>query len=74
MSPSTFEEKLARLEEIVTAVNSGELQLDDAMSRFEEGVRLIRELNASLTEARGRITQFMESLSQEVPLDEPDDS
>ena len=74
MSPTTFEEKLARLEDIVTAVNSGELQLDEAMARFEEGVKLIRELNASLTEARGRITQFMESLSQEVPLDEPDDS
>ena len=74
MSPNTFEEKLARLEEIVTAVNSGELQLDDAMSRFEEGVRLIRELNTSLTEARGRITQFMESLNQEVPLDEPEDT
>ena len=74
MSPTTFEEKLARLEDIVTAVNSGELQLDEAIARFEEGVKLIRELNASLTEARGRITQFMESLSQEVPLDEPDDS
>ena len=74
MSPMTFEEKLARLEEIVTAVNSGELQLDDAMARFEEGVKLIRELNTSLTEARGRITQFMETLNQEVPLDEPVDS
>ena len=74
MSPTTFEEKLARLEDIVTAVNSGELQLDEAMARFEEGVKLIRELNTSLTEARGRITQFMESLNQEVPLDEPDDS
>ena len=74
MSPVTFEEKLARLEEIVTAVNSGELQLDDAMARFEEGVKLIRELNTSLTEARGRITQFMETLNQEVPLDDPVDS
>ena len=74
MSPTTFEEKLARLEDIVTAVNSGELQLDEAMARFEEGVKLIRELNTSLTEARGRITQFMESLNQEVPLDEPDDT
>jgi len=74
MSPTTFEEKLARLEDIVTAVNSGELQLDEAMARFEEGVKLIRELNASLTEARGRITQFMETLNQEVPLDEPDDT
>lgn len=74
MSPMTFEEKLARLEEIVTAVNSGELQLDDAMARFEEGVKLIRELNTSLTEARGRITQFMETLNQEIPLDDPVDS
>jgi len=74
MSPTTFEEKLARLEDIVTAVNSGELQLDEAMARFEEGVKLIRELNTSLTEARGRITQFMETLNQEVPLDEPDDT
>ena len=74
MSPKSFEQKLERLEEIVTAINTGELPLDEAMKLFEEGVGLIRELNENLTEARGRITQFMESLGQEVPLDVPEDA
>ncbi len=72
MSQENFEKKMDRLEKIVETINSGNLALDDALARFEEGVALIRELSAELAEARGKITQFVETLNQEIPLDPPD--
>ncbi|NOZ12658.1 MAG: exodeoxyribonuclease VII small subunit [Acidobacteria bacterium] len=74
MSQKNFERKMNRLEEIVETINTGELALEDALARFEEGVGLIRELSAELNEARGKITKFVEMLNQEVPLDVPDNS
>lgn len=44
----TFEEKLARLEEIVRLVDSNSLGLEESMVIYEEGVQLIRELEETL--------------------------
>ncbi len=74
MSQKSFELKMNRLEEIVEAINAGDLTLEEALARFEEGVGLIRELSAELGEARGKITKFVETLNQEVPLDVPGNS
>ncbi len=48
---TTFEEKLARLQEIVRAVESGTLSIDETMKLYEEGKKLIKELNETLDEA-----------------------
>jgi exodeoxyribonuclease VII small subunit len=57
-SPSeelTFEQSLARLEEIVRDLEDAQLGLDDALARYEQGVRLIRECQARLQAAEQRI-------------------
>jgi exodeoxyribonuclease VII small subunit len=36
----TFEELLRRLEEVLAQLEGGKLSLEDALARFEEGVRL----------------------------------
>ena len=41
----TFESSLARLEEIVRAMESGEAMLDETLSLYEEGVKLIQFCN-----------------------------
>ena len=51
----TFEESFARLEQIVKALEGGNLSLDDSLSAFEEGVRLVNHCNAQLTEAEQRV-------------------
>ena len=38
----TFESSLARLEEIVRAMESGEIMLDESLSLYEEGIKLIK--------------------------------
>ena len=50
-----FEEALRRLEEIVSELESGELTLDAALSRFEEGVKLTRFCAEKLRAVEQRI-------------------
>ena len=51
----TFEEKLARLNEIVEKVENTTLSLEDAMKLYEEGNALIKDLQKSLDEAETKI-------------------
>lgn len=61
-----FEESLARLEEIVRALENGEKSLDDSMKLYEEGVRLIRVCSSELEGAETRIKILKETLTGEI--------
>ena len=50
-----FEKKLARLEEIVAKMESGDLPLEDSLKVFEEGVQLSRECNTQLQAAEQKV-------------------
>jgi exodeoxyribonuclease VII small subunit len=50
-----FEEKLRRLEEVSSALKDGELPLEDALKKFEEGVKLARGLEKELSRIERRI-------------------
>ncbi len=50
-----FEKKLSRLEEIVEKMESGDLQLDDSLKLFEEGVKLSRDCNQELDKAEQKV-------------------
>ncbi|MCX7925916.1 MAG: exodeoxyribonuclease VII small subunit [Fimbriimonadales bacterium] len=52
----SFEEALARLEEIVTLLESGNLTLDETVSLYEEGQQLRYFCERKLREAEQRIT------------------
>ncbi|MDR3200144.1 MAG: exodeoxyribonuclease VII small subunit [Spirochaetales bacterium] len=54
-SRGNFEEKLKRLEEIASSMKDDELQLEEAMKKFEEGVRLARALEKDLSKIERRI-------------------
>jgi len=50
-----FEEALARLEKIVAEMESGRLDLDRMIARFEEGMGLVEFCNRKLQEVERRI-------------------
>ena len=68
---------MARLEEIVTLLERGDAPLDQAMSLFEEGAKLLRECTAKLdTEEQqvrllvaGEDGQPQEVMNRTVPSD-----
>lgn len=51
----TFEQQIERLEEIVCALDNGDLPLEESLKLFEEGVSLTRKCSALLTEAQGKL-------------------
>lgn len=55
MTDLNFEECLARLEQIVGALEGGKLSLEESLKAFEEGVRLSRQCSRYLEDAERRI-------------------
>ena len=57
----TFEQKMARLEEIVKLLESGNVELDKSLALYEEGSKLATELTKSLNEAKVKIEEINSS-------------
>ena len=55
MSDLKFEDCLTRLEQIVTALEAGNLPLEESLKVFEEGVSLARHCARYLDDAERRI-------------------
>lgn len=54
-----FSDALAELESIVSALEGGQLELEDSLARYERGVALLRACQSRLTEAEQRVTMLM---------------
>lgn len=54
-----FEAALEKLETIVDKLESGEVNLDKAISAFEEGMQLAQHCQQKLTEVNGRVEKIM---------------
>lgn len=62
----TFEAAMARLEEIVRLLESGNAPLDVSLSLYEEGVALVRLCNTRLDNAEQRVKILSFSETGEV--------
>jgi exodeoxyribonuclease VII small subunit len=71
-----LEKSLADLEALVEELESGDLPLDQAMKKFEEGIKLTRGCQAALKEAEQKVEILLKSAGGEETLEEfdPDDS
>jgi exodeoxyribonuclease VII small subunit len=79
MAKRTFEQALKQLEQIVREMESGDLPLELALKKFEEGVELSKFCSQKLEETERRITILMQNSSGaavEKPflVDEPSES
>jgi len=54
-----FEAALARLEEIVGALERGDAKLEEGLALFEEGIALSRRCQELLADAEGRIQKLV---------------
>ena len=71
--PRNFDEGLDRLEALVQQLESGNLSLEEALGRFEEGVKLSQALQEQLAQAQRRVEVLRQGLGGEYraePLDE----
>lgn len=68
----TFEKQLARLEEIVAALEEEQTDLDASVKLFEEGVALSKELSGKLEQVKFKVTALKKK--GEEMLGEPFDT
>jgi exodeoxyribonuclease VII small subunit len=69
-----LEKSLADLEALVEELESGDLPLDKAMKKFEEGIKLTKGCQAALKEAEQRVEILLKSAGGEDALEEFDAS
>ncbi len=76
-----FEQSLARLEKIVAEMEEGELPLDQLVTQYEQGVRLVQKCTATLKAAEERVkvihmdengSMLTEELSEQAATTEED--
>lgn len=81
--PRSFEEAQAELEQIVTAIENGQISLEDSLVKYERGTYLIQYCNSVLKKAEEQIELLSKGadgqlqsapLTTEPPQDSPDSS
>ncbi len=60
-----LEKALSDLEELVEELESGELPLEKAMKKFEDGVKLTRSCQAALKDAEQKVEILLENAGAE---------
>ena len=66
----SFEDNLKELEVIVAELEKGELSLEDAISKFENGIKVSKECNSKLEEAEKRINIILNGEEQKFEVEE----
>ena len=59
MAKKTFEQSLTALEKIVDELESGDLPLEKALKKFDEGMALSRQCSRMLDETEKKVTQLV---------------
>ena len=60
MAKLNFEENINKLESILSELEKGDLNLDDSVKKFEEGINISKECNKMLEEAEKKITILLQ--------------
>lgn len=56
-----FETSIKRLEDIVSKLEAGNLDLDTSIKSFEEGVALVKECQKIISEAELKVNKLLDS-------------
>ena len=76
MAKLNFEKAMENLEKIVREIESGDLALEEALKKFEEGIKLSRQCAGKLEESEKKIALLMEKADgslEEKRLDSDDE-
>ena len=55
----TFEEKLTKLEEIVSELEQGNIDLDDAINKYTEAMKIAKECSKKLDDATKAVNKIL---------------
>lgn len=64
----SFEEKMKKLEEIISQVENEDLSLEKNLALYQEGERLIKDLTKQLNDAKEVVKKFSDK-NEEIKVD-----
>ena len=70
---TTFEQRLARLEEIAAELDGEQLDLSRALELFEEGIENLRAASEDVARAEARVQRLVERADGSFDLEESND-
>jgi len=73
MEKVDFEKALDTLETLVGALEEGDLSLDDAMQKYEEGIKLTKECSRQLQEAEKKVELLIKNSDGTFETEDFDD-
>jgi exodeoxyribonuclease VII small subunit len=71
MAKKTFEEAMKQLEQIVKDLETGEMPLEKAIKKFEEGIKISKYCSDKLDESEKKITQLMRDSDDDTVSEVP---
>ena len=65
----SFKEASIELEQVVRALEGGDLELEDALARYARGVELLTSLRARLSDAQQKVQVLLDATAEPVVAD-----
>jgi exodeoxyribonuclease VII small subunit len=72
MEQLTFEEAYAQLETVVGALRDGQMPLEQALKRYQEGIQLVQHCNELLQNAQLTVQQLQVAADGSLSLESVD--
>ena len=69
MDEMTFKQIMGRLEEITSVLEKEDLELEEGLRLFEEGVGLIREARQRLSSANSKVEKLIGSMEEGLAME-----
>ena len=60
MKKDSFEDKMQQLEQVVSELEKGDMNLDESLVKVEDGMKLAKECNKILEDAEKKVTILLE--------------
>lgn len=64
----TFKEASVELEQIVRALEGGELELEESLERYARGVELLKSLRERLSTAEQKVRVLLDATDENAPV------
>jgi exodeoxyribonuclease VII small subunit len=66
MAKATYQDLSEELEKVMQDLEQGDLDIDAAVTCYERGLEIVRELETHLKDAQNKVTELKASLVQEI--------
>ena len=69
-----FEEKMTKIEEIISSLETGEIDLDDSINKYTEAMKLIKECDTDLKKVEKQVSKLVSVNGEEQEFEITDES